>query len=332
MVKEDHGPKQGSGDKRWRLAGRFIAPSVLTLLGIMLYGIGCGPQPGGGPGDKPPSRLFHDWPQNRKPLFVLLLSGQQYGYLQPCGCSPIQYGGLERRYNLIQQLKNDKDKGWTVIALDLGDVPQDHGPQKMLKYVTSMEALKLLNYTAVGMGRTEGLLPLIDGLANFALNNKPPPHVLLGNIQGRAQNAPGADAVAFEGGISKVPKIGVTTVVAPSVAKEINDPTVKFDLPGKALPGLLAELQKGKAEFKVLLFQGTEEEAKSDLAPERRRRAARKSHLGEQHHAGHGRPQGTLCRPGRSLRRQQARPALRALLPAHANRTGIQNTAGEGRR
>ncbi len=191
MVKEDHGPKQGSGDKRWRLAGRFIAPSVLTLLGIMLYGIGCGPQPGGGPGDKPPSRLFHDWPQNRKPLFVLLLSGQQYGYLQPCGCSPIQYGGLERRYNLIQQLKNDKDKGWTVIALDLGDVPQDHGPQKMLKYVTSMEALKLLNYTAVGMGRTEGLLPLIDGLANFALNNKPPPHVLLGNIQGRAQNAPG---------------------------------------------------------------------------------------------------------------------------------------------
>jgi len=261
MVKEDHGPKQGSGDKRWRLAGRFIAPSVLTLLGIMLYGIGCGPQPGGGPGDKPPSRLFHDWPQNRKPLFVLLLSGQQYGYLQPCGCSPIQYGGLERRYNLIQQLKNDKDKGWTVIALDLGDVPQDHGPQKMLKYVTSMEALKLLNYTAVGMGRTEGLLPLIDGLANFALNNKPPPHVLLGNIQGRAQNAPGADAVAFEGGISKVPKIGVTTVVAPSVAKEINDPTVKFDLPGKALPGLLAEFQKAKTEFKVLLFQGSDKEA-----------------------------------------------------------------------
>jgi hypothetical protein len=269
MVKEDQGPKQGSPENRKRIAGRIIAPLVLSFLGLVLYGIGCGPNPGGGPGDKIPSRLFHDWPQNRKPLFVLLLSGQQHGYLQPCGCSPIQYGGLERRYNVIQQLK--KEKGWPIVAVDLGDIAQERGPQKLLKYVTSMESLKKLDYTAVGMGKTEGLLPFIDGLANFALNNQEnnqtlPPHVLVGNLQEREKNFPGAEALAFGGGSAGIPKIGVTSVVAPSVSKEIKDPGVNFDAPAMALPGLLAQLQKRRADFTVLLLQGSDNEAKQIAA------------------------------------------------------------------
>lgn len=271
MVKEDHGPKQGSTENLKKSTGRIIAPLVLSFLGLMLYGIGCGPNPGGGPGDKPPSRLFHDWPQNRKPLFVLLLSGQQHGYLQPCGCSPIQYGGLERRYNLIQQLKKDKDKGWPIVAVDLGDIPQERGPQKLLKYVTSMEALKRLDYTAVGIGEKESNLPLIEALAGFALNNEvkgvyQPPHVLSGNLLQRANNFPGAEAVAFGGGINGIPRIGVTSVLASSVVQQIVNPGVQFDAPEKALPSLLAELQKGKADFKVLLLQGSDNEAKQIAA------------------------------------------------------------------
>src|SRR5262245_58717521 len=69
-----------------------------------------------------PARLCHGW---TKPDLVLVLSGQQHGYLLPCGCSRPQYGGLERRHNLIQILK---DRGWPVTAVDLGDIPQDKGP------------------------------------------------------------------------------------------------------------------------------------------------------------------------------------------------------------
>src|SRR5262245_25400517 len=50
--------------------------------------------------------LFRDWP---KPDFVLMLTGEQHGYVLPCGCSSPQYGGLERRYNFLQTLK---EKGW----------------------------------------------------------------------------------------------------------------------------------------------------------------------------------------------------------------------------
>jgi hypothetical protein len=272
MVKEDQGSAQGSAaaaqprrlcyvtqpSRLYRLIGAMI------LSGLMLSGIGCGPKTGAGQNDKPPSRLFHDWPQDRKPLFVLLLSGQQHGYLQPCGCSPIQYGGLERRYNLIQQLK--KEKGWPIVAVDLGDIPQERGPQKLLKYVTSMEALKKLDYTAAGIGANESNLPLIDALAGFALNNeinnKPqPPFVLGGNLQGnRANNFPGTQAVAFAGNGNGIPKIGVTSVAAPSVTQQVKDPGVKFDPIEKAIPVLLKELNQGKADFKVLLFQGDEKE------------------------------------------------------------------------
>src|SRR5882724_6944156 len=46
---------------------------------------------------RPIEDLFRDWPANRKPDVVLVLSGQEHGYLQPCGCSKPQLGGLVRR-------------------------------------------------------------------------------------------------------------------------------------------------------------------------------------------------------------------------------------------
>src|SRR5690242_12636009 len=64
--------------------------------------------------------LFETWPKDRKPDLVIVLSGQMYGYLQKCGCSHPQKGGLERRYNFIQSLKA---RGWEVIGVDLGDLP-----------------------------------------------------------------------------------------------------------------------------------------------------------------------------------------------------------------
>src|SRR2546425_4083452 len=231
MVKEDHGSRQGSDTQECVVESvptraavhRVTAVLGLSLMSLLWYAMGCGPQFADSSAGELPSRLFHDWPKG-KPAFVLLISGQQYGYLQPCGCSPIQYGGLERRFNVIQKLKKDHD--WPIVAVDLGDIPQPRGPQKLLKYVTSMEALKRLDYTAVGVGENEFMLPLIDGLAYFSLNNQinnvyQPPHVLAGNLLQPSNEFPGAETVAFREGVNGVPKIGVTAVVAPSVTQAI---------------------------------------------------------------------------------------------------------------
>ena len=50
------------------------------------------------------------------------------GYLLPCGCSRPQFGGLERRFNLLAVLRQ---QGWPVAAFDLGDIPQREGPRKL---------------------------------------------------------------------------------------------------------------------------------------------------------------------------------------------------------
>ena len=68
--------------------------------------------------------------------------------------------------------------------MDFGDVAQKAGPQTMLKYVTSMKALQLMQYTGVGIGQNEMALDLADVLAEYALNHDEP-RVLAANLANR---------------------------------------------------------------------------------------------------------------------------------------------------
>jgi Cytochrome c554 and c-prime len=207
--------------------------------------------------------LFREWPQ---PDFVLLLSGQQHGYIQACGCSEPQYGGLVRRYNFLKTLQQ---KEWPVVALDVGDIPQTKGPQMlpnvqgMLKYDYSMQALKKMGYAAVGIGEYEGALPLTEALAAYAMN-EPEPRVLAGNLD-RTKNKAFIEATAtsrvVDVGKTKL-KVGVISVVGPTVAGKIKDPAVHFESVKTTLQGLLPAIEKEKANLKVLLYQGTDAEAK----------------------------------------------------------------------
>src|SRR5262249_39659629 len=129
-----------------------------------------------------PARLFPNW---GKPNFVLVLSAQQHGYMLPCGCSSPQVGGLERRYNFMQLLKA---RGWPIVAVDLGDVPQKSGPAKLpnvqglLKYQYSMKALDRMGYLGVGVGEFEAANSLASIEGAWATNSEKPA-VLAGNLK-----------------------------------------------------------------------------------------------------------------------------------------------------
>src|SRR5262249_55118274 len=129
-----------------------------------------------------PPHLFRKWP---KPDLALVLSGSMHGYLLPCGCSRPQVGGLERRYNFIQTLRQ---KGWPLVATDAGDVPQQQGPvnlpniQGLIKYRYAMKALQQTGYTAVGIGQYEASMPLFNALGEWALN-EPSPRVVVANLK-----------------------------------------------------------------------------------------------------------------------------------------------------
>ncbi len=228
-------------------------------------------------------KLFDTWPK-QKPDLVIVVSGQMFGYLSPCGCSRPQTGGLERRYNLIQELKG---KGWEVIGVDVGEVAPAGAKglpkQNLKKYGYAMRALKEMGYVAVGLGKTEFQNDLMDLLGQFTVNNpNERPIILSANVAGgveRDQDKKATKATAREE-FFRVPKarplvedvevykgqavtVGVVGLVAPSVAKPIVETDGKFDFEptATALPAALKKAAAAKPDLKVLLYQGTEMEA-----------------------------------------------------------------------
>lgn len=211
---------------------------------------------------RPAPGLFATWPTDRKPEVVLLLTGQQHGYLQPCGCSRPQLGGLERRYNFLQTLK---ERNWPVVAADLGDLAQHSGPQALLKYKYSMEALKLLKYTGVGLGLNEFAMPFFDAIGAYALNEHSP-QVLNATLRGAGGLPPGIISAGTIAGGNGLPKIGIIGATARILATRVKnvDPSLVFDTLSLAIPPALKALsQNGTPELNLLLLGGELHEAKA---------------------------------------------------------------------
>lgn len=98
---------------------------------------------------RPPAPLLKGW---TKPTLALVLSGEQIGYLEPCGCSDKQSGGFARRGDLFQQLK---DKDWPVAAFDLGGTLKRSRRHDLLKFQAILKGLATMKYQALGLGPAE---------------------------------------------------------------------------------------------------------------------------------------------------------------------------------
>jgi hypothetical protein len=210
---------------------------------------------------KMPAGLFRGWPKGKKPDLVLVITGQQHGYLLPCGCSEPQIGGLERRYNFLKLLERE---GWPVVALDLGDVVQEKGvawlpnQQALVKYRFAMDAMNRMKYAAVALGETEAVQTYFRVLGEWPLNHPNDPlQVVSANLIDADKNFPDQTKpvqYASAGGV----RVGVTSITSPLVAagiKKINDPTMRFSRGDLALNKALLEMN-GKADLRVLLYQG----------------------------------------------------------------------------
>ncbi|HVS39483.1 MAG TPA: multiheme c-type cytochrome [Gemmataceae bacterium] len=207
----------------------------------------------------PLAPYFKDWD---KPEVAIVLTADQHGYLSPCGCSEPQQGGLERRYNLIQLLKN---RGWPVVAVDLGNVPQVEAPAKLpnkqglIKYRYAMRAMKEMGYIAVGIGDFETAMPLTRLLDEYALQ-EPKPRVVSADLLERdkypdetqawqqADPIPGSNL-----------KIGVTAALGPSIYERVqkNNSPVKFGNSRAALTAVLQEMDAAKVDLPILLYMGS---------------------------------------------------------------------------
>ena len=86
---------------------------------------------------------------------TLLISGEELGYLEPCGCAEGQLGGFPRRDSVIQQLGI---KGKTLVPIANGDLINDASRQSELKAEIGFVALKAMGYAAYNVGERDLLL------------------------------------------------------------------------------------------------------------------------------------------------------------------------------
>ena len=225
--------------------------------------------------------LFADWPTGQAPAAVIVLSGETFGFLQPCGCTSPQTGGLERRANFIASLKA---RNWPVAAADLGDLYPDKAAVKeqgALRYATALGAMRDMGYVAVGVGPTEFKAGLTNVLAGYALQKEQRPFALAGNLAGKIDGKPvyrdqlfppppgatrplvGQAEVADVVGVA----VGFVGLVGPSVAAQAEqlDKQLGFESNEVGLPRALAALDAHpkRPALRVLLFQGSRAEAET---------------------------------------------------------------------
>jgi hypothetical protein len=251
--------------------------ALLLIGGIFAY-IGCSNSIDAEPKNEPPplavpssakseaagGKLFADWPT---PAGALVISGEQDGYLEPCGCTSGQLGGLLRRYDLVERMREQQK--WPVALIDLGSLIKDPaktrgGPaQERLKFDIALKALKLMKYDAFALSAEDLKIGVDEALGQF-LNLGESPKILVANVTASS---------GFEKTIQRsmktsvgAVKVGITAVIDPEALNKLSD-SGKDDLlpkviaPEKALPEVLAELEKD-THTQILMVQGPPEMAR----------------------------------------------------------------------
>lgn len=89
------------------------------------------------------------------PDFTLVVSGQELGYLEPCGCTEGQIGGFPRRDSVLLQLASS---GKNLLRIANGNLISDAGRQSELKAEIGFTALKEMEYAAFNVGPRDLLL------------------------------------------------------------------------------------------------------------------------------------------------------------------------------
>ncbi|APW60871.1 multiheme c-type cytochrome [Paludisphaera borealis] len=210
------------------------------------------------------STLFAQWP---KPAAVLVVSGEMDGYLEPCGCTQGQLGGLIRRYDFIERLRA---QNWPYALIDLGSLIKDPAAarggfeQAKIKFSIALKALSTFKYNAVALSADDLKVGVGEAMAQFLNNLTEPTKILAANVV----PGPGFETIIQPSTIvaAGTVKLGVTAVIDPENIAKLSDPDKDELLPtvkraDDVLPSILAELE-GKSDYQVLMVQGSPDEAK----------------------------------------------------------------------
>lgn len=200
--------------------------------------------------------VFQGW---TKPKLALVITGLQQGYLEPCGCAGLenQKGGLSRRHTLIKEMKG---RGWPVIPIDVGGQIDRYGRQSVIKFGIAVEALTTMDYRAVSLGAGDLRLPADELLAATAsfVDDDGESRFVSANVDLFDSDSDPMPSfkIVEQGGV----RVGITSVLGESLARDANRDDVVRVPPTQALRMVLPQLEKS-ADVLVLLAHATNDEA-----------------------------------------------------------------------
>ncbi len=198
-------------------------------------------------------QLFQGWDQ---PQVALFITGQQQGYIEPCGCTGLenQKGGLIRRHTLLQQLRNER--GWDVVAVDVGNQVRRFGRQAEIKFQTTAEGLQKMDYAAITFGPDDLRLSVDEVFAAVAGGDADDIRYVSANAS-LLGFTPGYRVIEHGG-----KKIGVTGVLGAQELERISNPEVELGDPLEGLQAAWEALSAEACDLYVLLAHATLEESR----------------------------------------------------------------------
>ena len=205
--------------------------------------------------------LYANWPT---PAAALVISGEQFGYLEPCGCTEGQQGGLLRRANMLEKLRDEQK--WPLALADLGSLVKSPslargGPEQIkLKFRASLQALSTLKYNALALSPEDLKLGIDETVGQFLNMPDGPLKVVAANVAAAGLDSKIAPSVRTKAGPVA---IGITAVVDPEWFKALKDPSDLLAVKpiDETLPAVLKDLESD-TQTQVLLVQGSRELAK----------------------------------------------------------------------
>lgn len=193
-----------------------------------------------------------NWP---KPWAAFFVTGQQHGYLEPCGCTGLenQKGGLNRRDTLLQEIQQ---RGWELIPIDAGSQIQRIGHQSTIKFWKSAEALTTMKYKAVSFGYEDLNLSATNVYYTLIKDgDKTATPFISANVEILDPTAMETARIITVG----QKKIGIIAVLGDEWAKKVQNADVKVSPMVEATKAAFKKI--AQCNYKVLIAHATIEES-----------------------------------------------------------------------
>lgn len=190
-------------------------------------------------------KIASDWP---KPWAALFVTGQQKGYIEPCGCTGLenQKGGLNRRDTLLKLIQ---DRGWNVVPLDAGSQVRRKGRQAEMIFRFSADAMAKMGYRAIALGQQDLQLNSAELLQITASEGNQKTAFTSANVSIVDPSLMNQWQVIEINGR----KIGVTSVLGNSKKPDSTSDEIMIDDPVMSLQKAMEQLKQQQCNYYVLI-------------------------------------------------------------------------------